>query len=173
MPFASLVEVTLATFVPFVTFDDACFTSAMLAALVPTVPPLATLLMTLPPALMPPLVMLTVLLVSAGFEITTPLVSNLVLPVVTLPVVPKSIFSASFTVKVSLPLATTPILLSVNAPFAPPLTLTVEPSLRVTLLPESPAKVSGWLTAVLSPVNAAPTLFTVVVTPVDGLVVMV
>ena len=66
------------------------------------------------------------------------------------------------------------MLLSVKFVIFPPLTFIVSPSLRVTFVPVSPAKVSGWLTAVFNALKASPTLRTVVVVPVPaGLVTTV
>ena len=75
----------------------------------------------------------------------SPLVFTSVLPIVTLPVAPRLISFASFTVSVSVPSATTPMFPSVSVPAAPPTMLTVSPSLRSTSVPLSPAKVSGLL----------------------------
>ena len=99
--------------------------------------------MTLPPALIPPEVTLTVLVVSAGLLMVNPLAFTTVLPVVTLPLVPRSMSSANFTVKVSVPLATTPMLLSVNVPDAPPLTCRFSPNLRVNWVSASSVNPSG------------------------------
>ena len=88
--------------------------------------PAATPVMVLPPLFRPVLVRLTgVLPVDV---MVTPALSTLVSPVVTLPLVPRSMFSASLTVNVSVPSATTPMLLSVKAPVAPPLTLILSPN---------------------------------------------
>ena len=72
----------------------------------------------------------------------TPSLLSTVLPAVTLSIL-RSL--ANFTSRVSTPLATTPILLSLNllASVIPPTTLTVSPNLRETLSPLSPAKIKG------------------------------
>ena len=75
--------------------------------------------------------------------IVKPLLSILVLPVVTLPLVPKLTVSASLISSWLLPFDTTPILPLVNVPVAPPLTFRSSPNLRVALVPESPTKPSG------------------------------
>ena len=113
-------------------------TSPILAALVAVSPPLATLVMALPPASMPPAVTLGPLMM------VKPSLFTFVLPMAMLPLLPKSMASASFTVSVSVP-ATTPMLPSVRVPVLPPFTLTVSPNLRLTGVPLSPAKVSGLL----------------------------
>ena len=106
------------------------------------VPPLATLVIGLLPALMPVLVML------GPPVMATPSLFTIVSPVRRLPAAPKLTFCASFRRKVLLLLsATTPILLlSVSVPVAPPLTLSVLPSLRSTVVPLSPSNLSGLAT---------------------------
>ena len=81
--------------------------------------------MVLPPLFKPALVRLTGLV---PFAMVMPSLLMVVLPVVTLPLVPRLIFSASLTVNVPAPSATTPMLLSVKAPVAPPLTLILSPN---------------------------------------------
>ena len=89
-----------------------------------------------------------------------PLLSSLVLPVFTLPLAPKSMSRASFAVSVPLPSDTTPILLSVSllGSVAPPLIVSISPSLRVEAVPLSPAKVMGFTTSAFRLLNAVPTL---------------
>ena len=114
------------------------FTSPILAALLSVLPPLATLVICLLPASIPVLVTL------GPLAMVRPLLFTVVLPVFRLPALPKSTFCASFTRNVLLALsATTPMLLSVSVPVAPPFTLSVVPSLRSTVVPLSPSNLSG------------------------------
>ena len=84
---------------------------------------LASIVFVLVPAVITVLVdVLTLLLLEASFISTFPSV-NLVVPTVKLPALVKFTSFASFNCKVSEPLATTPILPSVNVPLAPPVTL--------------------------------------------------
>ena len=157
--------------------------SPMLAAFVRVLPlalarvllprPLATPVSWLPPLARPAVVRLTVLPLAGVMVTPLPLVT--VVPVASLVVtlVRPVRFLASCRLRLSVPLATTPMLPVPDRSVAPPLMVRVLPSLRVTLLPLSPAKVSGWVTAVLSPASASPTLWTVVVVPAAGLVVTV
>ena len=73
----------------------------------------------------------------------------LVLPVVTEPLVPRSIFSANLTVNVSVPFAVTTTLLVVPLPVVPPITLTVVPNARLNCVPVSPLKVNPLLTVLV------------------------
>ena len=83
----------------------------------------ASIVLLLAPAVITVLVdVLTLLLLEASFISTFPSV-NLVVPTVKLPALVKFTSFASFNCKVSEPLATTPILPSVNVPLAPPVTL--------------------------------------------------
>ena len=75
--------------------------------------------------------------------VVIPVLLITVAPVVTLPVVPKLIASASLISSWLLPFATTPILLLVSVPVAPPLTFRSSPNLRVAFVPLSPTKPSG------------------------------
>ena len=118
----------------------------------------ATLLTILLPALIPSFVMLgpvtvsvlslkdtpepliTVVLPAVSFEVT-PALLMAVFPIVTEPAVPRSIFRANLINSVSVPLATTPILPSVNTALVAvfPLIFSVSSSLRVTVVPVSPS----------------------------------
>ena len=130
----------------------------------------ATLLIVLLPALIPSFVILgpvalpalsvkdrpepftTVVLPAASLDVK-PLLLILVLPVVTEPLVPRSIFRANLTNSVSVPSETTPILPSVNtAPAAVfPLIFSVSSSLRVIVVPVSPSNLIPFVvTAVLA-----------------------
>ena len=83
-----------------------------------------------------------------GAATVMPLLSIWVAPVFTLPLLPKSMFWASLILSVLVAAsATTPMLPSVRVPVAPPFTFRVEPSLRSTLVPLSPAKVRGLMTS--------------------------
>ena len=128
--------------------------------------PAATPVMVLPPLSKPALVKLTgVLPVDA---MVTPVLSTLVSPVVTLPAVPKLIFSANLMVKLlSVALPTTPILPSVKLAVLPPLTANSVPSLRSTFsVVLSPLKVKGVCTALSNASIAPPTLSKVLFTTV-------
>ena len=119
--------------------------------------PAPTFLITLPPLFKPSAVKLTVCLPVGAM--VTPSLFTLVSPVVTLPVAPRLIFSASLIFKVFVALsATTAMLFSVKSPVAPPLIFKVVPSLRVTSAPVSPAKVKGLATSSFKAPNAPPTV---------------
>ncbi|MEE3700421.1 hypothetical protein [Mannheimia haemolytica] len=111
----------------------------------------------LPPLSKPDLVRLTGLS-ATPLAMVIPVLLTTVSPVVNEPLAPKLTFSANFMVKVLLPSATTPILFSVNMPVDPPLILTVEPRWRSKLVPVSPAKVNGLITAVFNALSAAETV---------------
>ncbi len=84
---------------------------------------LASIVFVLVPAVITVLVeVLTLLLLEESFISTFPSV-NLVVRTVKLPALVKFTSFASFNCNVSEPLATTPILPSVNVPVAPPVTL--------------------------------------------------
>ena len=99
--------------------------------------PLATLDIVLPPALIPP-----VFVIDGPPVIVSPLLFNVESPILTLPFVPRSTFSASLMFNVSFPLASTAILLLVRFPVAPPLTLNLIPPVLskawVLVVPVSP-----------------------------------
>ena len=122
----------MAVFVPSVTF----------------VPPAVTLVTLPAPSVivLPPAVRVLFLPVGVPVESVsttlTPALLTVVSPVLTLPSLPKSMFFASWTVSLSVPSATTPILpvVSFVASVSPPTTLTVCPRSRWTLAPLSPAK---------------------------------
>ena len=133
----------------------ACCTSPMLAALVVTVPPLCTFLICLLPASIP-------LLRTFGPPvIVIPSLLTRVFPILTLPVAPKSRFFLSFTVKVSLPLDTTPMLSSVNAftSVTPPLIVVCAPNfclksfLGAAAVLTSPAYTTPLLISSITPCN--------------------
>ena len=142
---------------------------ALLTASVPLTA-VATLLIVLLPALIPSFVMLgpvavplllvkdtpepltTVVLPAASFEVTPALLIT-VLPIVTEPAVPRSIFRANLINSVSVPLETTPMLPSVNTALVAvfPLIFNVSSSLRVTVAPVSPSNLIPFVvTAVLA-----------------------
>ena len=115
------------------------FTASLLVAVIS---PFATFVTFLFPASIPALV------TEGPPLIVSPLSSILVSPVLTLPLVPKSIFSASFTFRVFVVLsASTPIFPLVRFPVAPPFIFRVSPSFLSILLPLSPVNVIGLLTA--------------------------
>ena len=76
--------------------------------------------------------------------VTGPRPNGELVPIFTLPLAPKSIFLASLTVKLLFELsATTPIFLSDKAVVAPPFTVSLSPSLRLTVVTLlSPVKLS-------------------------------
>ena len=82
----------------------------------------------------------TVVLPAVSFEVRPSLLIT-VLPIVTEPAVPRSIFRANLINSVSVPLETTPILPSVNTALVAvlPLIFSVSSSLRVTVAPVSPS----------------------------------
>jgi len=124
----------------------AVFTSPILAALDSIVPPLATPWICWLLALIP-------VAVNVGPPVMLkPLVLSRLFPVVTLSSPVKSF--ANLMVKVSLPSATTPILLplvSFVASVSPPFTNNFSPSLRLTLVPLSPPKSMPWFSVPLIP----------------------
>ena len=94
----------------------------------------------------------TVVLPAASFEVTPSLLIT-VLPIVTEPAVPRLIFCANLTNNVSVPLATTPMLPSVNTALVAvfPLIFSVSSSLRVIVVPVSPSNLIPFVvTAVLA-----------------------
>ena len=117
--------------------------------------PAATLVILLLPALIPVSLILTTF-VGSVFAITNPSVSMDVSPILTLPLAPKSISSANFTVMVE-SVVITPILFSVSPVVLPPLMIKVLPNF-LCVEPLSPVNVIGRFTAVLNPVSASPTL---------------
>ena len=141
---------------------------ALLTASVPLTA-VATLLIVLLPALIPSFVMLgpiapvlsvkdrpepftTVVLPAASLDVR-PALLILVLPVVTEPLVPRSIFRANLINSVSAPSETTPILPSVNTALVAvlPLIFSVSSSLRVIVVPVSPTNLIPFVvTAVLA-----------------------
>ena len=125
--------------------------------------PAATPVMVLPPLSKPALVKLTGVLPVDVDVMVTPTLSTLVSPVVTLPAVPKLIFSANLMVKLlSVALPTTPILPSVKVAVLPPLTANSVPSSRFTFsVALSPLKVNGVCTASSNASIAPPTLLKV------------
>ena len=126
----------------------------------------ATLVILSPPTSKPFAVLVKVV-VFAPVPITAcgvviPVLLITVAPVVTLPAVPKLIASASLISSWLLPFATTPILLLVSVPVAPPLTFRSSPNLRVAFVPLSPTKPSDFVTSVFKLLRAVATLFAAV-----------
>ena len=121
-----------------------------------------TLVIVLPP-LFKPFAVKLIGLVGSLVVIVTPLLFTLVAPVVTLPVVPKLISFASFTVKASLAVFTTPILLSVKSVVLPPCSFKVSFKLRSTVPPLSPTKLN--LAVPTPPLAASAIAFTAAIAP--------